>query len=353
MTALRSCSLALSLVLLPVSAVAEDSPEPAPSPAAILEAAHKGGDRAHVLGALRVDSAIESLNSGEVQVFGTRREYRCPGGGQVSESACAPCTYAAKAWAERPTEQWIVDFSWAVGDEAEHAAALAQIEHFRRFFDLRARPGVEKGGRRYTFFELAGPRAVPDENPEISTLRLHVGGKEAALALIPVGEKDVEIEAKAWRRAGSGAPVAVADPEVAFESTCAQLTQAGPKVRAALTPGVERCEVKALARKGGASASVIVRRELQLFVTYEEQRVDDLVLEGALVVELGFEAATSGKPAQVTPKWVASSGKLELLDGGKRVRLRLDPQQKESLLTLSDEASGASAQARIRRKVAK
>ena len=152
---MRALSISLLLLALsPGSAFADDA----------LAVAHKSGDRAHALSAMRVDNAIESLNKGVVQVFGVRRDVHCPGGGQVTESACSPCTYKSEEWAERPMEQWIVDFSWRSGDEAEHALAMAKIDHFKKYFDMEGRPGVEKGGRRYVFFELKGPRPMASVN---------------------------------------------------------------------------------------------------------------------------------------------------------------------------------------------
>ena len=318
-----------------------------------LLAAHKAGERTHVLAVFRVESAIESLNTGMVQVFGKRRELRCPGGGPSAESDCKPCSFASKDWAERPGEQWIADFSWPLGDEAAHEKAMAEVEHFKRYFELQARGGVEKGGKRYLFFEMVGPRQVSSEEPEITTLRLLVAGKEAPMALVPVGAKDVEIEARAFMKAGSGAPVEAPEAEVRFESACAVIKPTSSR-SARVTPqrGVERCEVKAFAKKGGASASVAVRREVQLFVTYEGQRADDLVLQGVNVVELGFDVEPAGRVAKVAPEWKVEGGTSELIDGGKAIRLRLDARG-EATVTLTDEESGAATSARVRRKSTK
>lgn len=315
------------------------------------EEAHQAGERTHAVSAMRLDSAIESLNQGTVQVFGVRRELKCPGGGQISESACNPCTYKTSEWAERPAEQWIVDLSWKVGDEAEHAATVALADHYKRYFDLEPRGGVEKGGRRYLLFELKGPRAVVVEDPVTTTLRLAVAGKEATLALVPAGKKDVEIEAKPLGKAGSGALVEIPNAEARFESSCASLVASGPRAaRVALHPGVERCEVKAFAQKGGANASIVVRREVEIFVTCEGQRADSLVLEGANVIDLSFEV--SPKEVHVTPEWSAEGGKLEVRDAGRNVTLRLEPAVSKATVRLLDRESGAAGAVEVRRKQA-
>jgi hypothetical protein len=338
-------ALCILVALLPaLSALAAEDP---------LLAAHKAGERAHVLAVFRADAAIESLNANTVQVWGKRRELRCPGGGQASESDCNPCTFASKDWAERPTQQWIAHFSWPAGDEAAHEQAMAEIEHFKKFFDLQPRGGVEKGGRRYSLFEMAGVRQAVIEEPEITTLRLLAGGKESTMALVPAGEKDVEIVARALSKAGSGAPVEAREAQVRFSSSCAAVKPTGDRsARVMPARGVDHCEVKAQSLKGGASATIVVRREVQLFVTYEGARADDLVLQGVNVVELSFEAEPVGKVAKVVPDWKVEGGTSELLQGGKAIKLRLG-ETGEATVTLTDDESGAAASAHVRRKAGK
>ncbi len=346
-------TLALLAAALLLSAAPAKPPPALPSAAEALAAAHKAGERTHTISAMSVESAIESLNSDTVTVFGTRRELRCPGGGQVTESACQPCKYKSAEWAERPAGQWIVDVSWPADDEAAHAAAMARLDHWRRYFDLEPRGGVEKAGKRYALFELKGPKALVQEEPEITTVRFAVGGRESMLALIPAGQKDVEVEARTLGKVGSGALAEVEGGEVQFEAVggCADVVAAGPrKARVALRPKLERCEVKASLPKGAASATLVVRRELQLFVTVEGQRADSLVLEGANVIDLAFEVEPKTQAEKILPEWTAEGGKLEVLENGRNVRLRLEKGAAKARVELLDKASGAVATAEVRRK---
>ncbi|HEY3448978.1 MAG TPA: hypothetical protein VGK67_21635 [Myxococcales bacterium] len=350
MSAIASLLAALSLSAAPATQAA---PPPAPSPADAIAAAHKAGERTHTLSAMSVESAIESLNSETITVFGTRRELRCPGGGQVTESACRPCKYKSVEWAERPEGQWMVDVSWPVADEAARAAAMAKLDHWRKYFDLEPRGGVEKGGKRFVLFELKGPKALVQEEPEITTVRIAVAGRESTLALVPAGQKDVELEAKTLGKAGSGALEPVEGGELQFEAVggCADVIASGPrKAKVALRPKLEKCEVKASLVKGAASATIVVRRELALFVTVEGQRADSLVLEGANVIDLAFEVEPKAQTGKIAPEWSVEGGKLEVLEGGKNVRLRLEKGAAKARVELVDRESGAAAAAEVRRK---
>ncbi|MGC4114453.1 MAG: hypothetical protein QM765_07550 [Myxococcales bacterium] len=180
-----------------------------------------------------------------------------------------------------------------------------------------------------------------------------VGGKESLLALVPAGQKDVEIEARTLGKAGSGALTEIAGGEVQFEAVggCADVLASGPrKARVALHPKLEKCEVKASLSKGAASATLVVRRELQLFVTVEGQRADSLVLEGANVIDLAFEVEPKTQTVKIVPEWSAEGGKLEVLEHGKNVRLRLEKGVVKARVELVDKTSGAMATAEIKRK---
>lgn len=343
---------AIAILLAALSAAPATRPGPL-SPAEALAAAHKAGERTHTLSAMSVESAIESMNSETITVFGTRRELRCPGGGQVTESACKPCKYKTVEWAERPEGQWIVDVSWPVADEAAHAAAMARLDHWRKYFELEPRGGVEKGGKRFALFELKGPKALVQEEPEITVVRTAVGGKEAMLALVPAGQKDVEVEAKTLGKAGSGALEEVESGEVQFEAVggCADVVASGArKARVALKPRLEKCDVKASLVKGAASAILVVRRELQLYVTVEGQRADSLVLEGSNVIDLAFEVEPKAQASGVAPEWSVEGGKLEVLERGKSARLRLEKGADRARVEVFDRVSGAVGAAEVRRK---
>ncbi len=331
----------LFLLLLPSLARAADP----------LAAAHASKDSGHVLVVTRVESAIENLNKGTVDVFSTRREYRCPTGELVLESTCSPCTMKIERFGERPPNVWTYESSWSADDEASHREAAEQLKHFQKYFELGHASGSERGGRRFTFYEYTGRLKPPPPPAAAVRVRFFVGGKEATAALIPVGATEVEVEARAQSRGEDGGLEEMPQAQISFAASCgAARTLGAGRAMLSIPSGVERCAFKATAEPGGASETVGVRRELTLEITYEGQAADEIVLEGTNVVDLEFVAEAKGAKVAIEPEWKAEGGALEVGKGGGRARFRLEKGAASGAVELLDRKSGAADRVSVRRK---
>jgi hypothetical protein len=302
---------------------------------------------------MSVESAIESLNSDTVTVFGTRRELRCPGGGQVTESACQPCKYKSAEWAERPAGQWIVDVSWPADDEAAHAAAMARLDHWRRYFDLEPRGGVEKAGKRYApCSSSTGPKALVQEEPEITTVRFAVGGRESMQALIPAGQKDVEVEARTLGKVGSGALAEVEGGECSSRRWAAARTSSPP---ARARPGRAASQAREVRGEGPSPQGRRQRhpRRAPRAAAVRDRRGPARRQPGARGSQRhrpGLRGRAQTQAEKILPEWTAEGGNLEVLENGRNVRLRLEKGAAKARVELLDKASGAVATAEVRRK---
>ncbi|MGI5861774.1 MAG: hypothetical protein ACOX6T_06905 [Myxococcales bacterium] len=327
-------------------------PEAAELPAAeSFEQAHAARRRDHVLEVVKVESAIESLNDGTVQVFGLRRAYRCPTGELVSESACNPCVRRASEWGSRPHGVWIYEAVWRAGDERSRAAAIERLEHFRKYFELEHRGGAEAGSRVFGFHELTGRTRAPAEAAKAERVRFFVGGAEATAAVVPAAARFIELEARAQTRGANGSLVEYPEARIELTSACGELKEAGPgKALFTLKPMVARCEVKATATPGGATAVIGVRRAVEVEITYEGQAADKMLLEGAESVVLGYRASAGGEEMEIQPEWKARGGALEILDGGRSVRFRLEKGGSGGEVQLLDLANGAGDTLVLERK---
>ncbi len=330
-----------------------EDPEPEETvPAAEpIERAHAERRRDHVLEVVRVESAIESLNDGTVQVFGTRRAYRCPTGELVSESACNPCVRRASEWGSRPHGVWLYEAVWRAHDEKSRGAAIERVEHFRKYFELEHRGGAEAGARVFGFDEFSGRTRAPAEPAKAERVRFFVGGAEATAAVVPAAARYVELEARAQTRGASGSLVEYPEARIALSSACGELKESGQgKALFSLRPMVARCEVTATATPGGATAAIGVRRAVEVEITYEGQAADKMLLEGAESVVLGYRASAGGGQVEIKPEWKARGGTLEILDGGRSVRFRLEKGGAGGEVQLLDLGSGAGDRLAIERK---
>lgn len=317
-----------------------------------LQQAHDRGDSAHLLSVMKIDSSIETMNKGTVDVFGLRREFRCPSGELVSETRCDPCTYSSKNWGEPPAGQWVYDMAWESENERSHAVALARLDHFRLFFELAQRAGSEKGGQRHAFFAYAGRLERLPEPARALRVRMLVSGAEVSAATIPAGVRQVEVEARAQKKGPSGALEDFPDAAISFASDCGTARPAGAgRVAFSLAPGVARCELRASAQPGDATAAIGVRREVSVEITFEDHPADQIVVRGQDFVDLSVRSDASGKPVSISPEWTVTGARLERLDpSGTRVKVRLDEGSAEAEVKVLDALSGAAARLVIRRK---
>jgi len=319
-----------ALLLLALSA----QPDP-------IEAAHAHRDPAHVLTVFQAESEIEDVNKHTVTVFGTRREYRCPGGELSSETRCDPCVYGTDAWAAHPEGEWIYEVSY--GNEEEHETATRAAEHFARYFELAPRPGQERGGRQHVMFAFSGKSRAPPPPLAIAKLRLLVNGVERDSATIPYGQKDVQLQVEALARNPSGALQLLPDADVVFSAACAVLRPTAPgRALAGLQPGANGCTIDVLAKPGNVAAHLQLARELKLEILFEGQAADEVQLRGSREVDLSFAARALDKDVAVTPRWSGEHGTFQVFDGGKRVRFTLDPGARAGSVRLLDAQSGAS-----------
>lgn len=313
-----------------------------------LRTAHDAREKMHVLVITRVESTIEDLNRELVLVYSVRREYQCPTGELVSETRCDPCEVPSAEWVDRPQNIWLAEL--VTSSEEEERERRALFDHLGRYFALSPRGGGEKAGTRRVFYEYAGKRKAPSEPPKALRVRMFVGGNEATAAKVPAGSRVVEILAKAQRRGESGALEEFPDAKITFTAPCGEVQELGPG-RVLFSPaiGIARCELTATAFPGGAVATIGVMREAELEITYEDQPADQLVLEGADVIELGFSTRGIDRAA-VRPQWKATGGTLELLEEGRRVKFRLEKGAAEAEISLVDTESGAGDVLAIRRR---
>lgn len=312
-----------------------------------LEAAHARRDPAHVMPVFKVESAIEDVNRHTVTVFGTRREYRCPGGELASETRCDPCTYASDDWADRPEDEWIYEITW--GTPAEHEAATKEAAHFARYFELEPRPGQEKGGKQHVMYAFDGKTRAPPPPPQVSKLRLLVGGVERDAAAIPFGQKDVALEVQPLFRNPSGALQPLDDAQVSFAAPCAVLEPTSPtRALVGLQPGVNSCDLTITANPGGAQAHLALRRELELQILFEGQAADEVHLQESRDVDLTYSARALDKDVAIKPQWKGEHGAFQIFDGGRRVRFTLDRGAREGTVVLLDGDSGATDQLAVR-----
>jgi hypothetical protein len=334
---------ALVLALLLAGAASDDP----------LAKAHQRKDKGHVMIVTRTESTIENLSDSSVQVFGLRREYLCPSGELKAEAKCDPCVHPMSAWAERPRGIWVHEQVHADEDEDDRKRALSTTAHFQKYFELTLKDGGLKGGQSVTFFEYAGKLRAPPLPAAAARVRILVNGEPAVGATVPLGQKGIEIEARAERLGESGALESFPEADITFASSCAVV---GASVRGkaglALKPGVNRCEVTATAAPGAATATIVVSRAVSVEITYEGQPADEIVLVGAdsNTVIVAYTCAVEGKDFDCSPDWKAEGGTLELLEEAARASFRLPKGASRGSVTLTDRHSGASDRISVRRK---
>ena len=329
------------LALLPSSALAEDP----------LAAAHKHKDRNHTMVVTKVDSTIENLSGGTVQVFSTRREYKCPGGELGVESVCNPCEERVENFADRPHGVWFFDQAFEIGNHDMHEQSVAEAEHFLKYFELEKRTGSNTGnGMSHTFFEYAGKQKAQEAPAVAMRVQLYVNDELTAATTLPAGEKEIAVEARAQRKGESGSLEPFKEAEITFSGTCGVVKNTG-KGRAlfGLKPGFNRCELKATAMPGNATGSLVMLRETQLDITYEDQAVDEVVLDGSDSVDLSYKAIAKGESVPINPSWKSESGTVELLDG-HHIRFKLAKGAARSDVVLTDQETGATDIITVRRK---
>lgn len=318
----------------------------APDP---LAAAHDRKDPTHVMHLMFVSSSLEMLTKNELLVYGRRREIACPSGAVIVDTSCDPCPEPLDKAPQRPTSDWIYEISWSTSEE--RSQAMAEFEHFSRYFTLTLAGGTDRAGRTFQDYRFGGPRKVAAAPATAVATEIWVGGKAATQAAIPVGNVEIPVEAHAFKKTENGSIEPMPEAKIEWNAPCGQV-RPSPNPRIvffSLKPDAEKCVLKAFASPGQAMGAVNVTRELALGIVFEGGEPDEVVLQGQKTAEFTYRANASGQPVAIDAEWKATGGHVELLDGPKKVRLRLDDGAAQAELTLTDRASGASHRVVIRR----
>ncbi len=292
----------------------------------------------------RVDSAVELMNKGSVQLFGARKVFDCETGAMLVDLTCDPCEIPAGNFAPSAPGQWVASFFWKLGNDRDRDAQLAFAQKCAQLFDMYPMGGSAKGSNEIGLWAFKGLRnAGPNA---VSRVVLTTGGQKGlASFVLPPGQQDVEITAEAFNSIGisTGVPLTIS-------STCAIVSPTGSgKAKVALVAGKEKCEVVAgSAALPGQKGSVLLSRAVKLDITYEKQKVDELAVPpNAAVVVLGSEVgvlAVTGATTDYQPdlQWLVEPGKGEVkLLGKDRIEFRLEKSVDRADVVLRDVRSGA------------
>jgi hypothetical protein len=314
-----------------------------------LAAAHDRKDSSHVMHLLFVSSTIELVNKDELNVYGRRREIACPSGAVITDSSCDPCTEKLSVAPTRPTSTWLYEISWS--NTTERAQALAEYEHFARYFNLTLAGGSDRNGHTYQDYRFDGPKKAAAAPSLAAAVEVSVGGKAATEAVIPAGSLEIELEARAFKKADDGSLQPMPEAKIDWNTPCGAVrTSPNPHIAFfSLKPGTERCVVKAFASPGQALGAISVTRDVTVGIVFEGAEPDEVVLQGETTAEFSYRATASGQPTPIDAEWKAIGGRIEMIDGPKKIRFRIDPDTPQAEVTLTDKASGAGDRVVIRR----
>ena len=330
-------NLALLLVLAPaVSLAAEASDDP-------HAFAHERGGVGHQLTVRKIDSAVEVLGKGTVQLFGARKVYDCKTGALVADFACDPCEIPLATYAQQPKDQWMATFMWKKGDDRDKESQLSLARHFAKYFDMYPAGGQDRGETELALWAFKGPRNAGPQG--IARIVMQAGGQKGVTThTLPPGVQDLEVSADALSPAGLEL-----DVPLSFSSACATVSPTGNrKAKVTLMAGKERCEIVAQSPNApGVKGALLVSRAVKVEILYEKQKVDELALPAGagavdLTAEVAVASATPDTTFQPDLQWMVEpgSGELKVLAADK-VRFTLAKGAAKGTVVVRDAKSGA------------